>query len=123
MSKADDSQKPRINVSLKKRLDELKEEASVHTYGTPWKIHLTSISVIKAVLDSSGEVYTPLGKFYARDIIEETNKAVWVAVDNSTGQAYTEEFNCAKDAAAWLDGFTVRNRFGDKMCGYERLDE
>ena len=41
---------------------------------------------------------TPYGCFLAK----EGRK--WVAVDNSTGDAWTEEFSCKRQAIRWLRG-------------------
>lgn len=42
--------------------------------------------------------YAPQGRFYAQD------GDAWVAVDNQTGDAWTEEFRTQREAIAWLNG-------------------
>ena len=44
------------------------------------------------------EERTPCGRF----LTKEGRK--WVAVDNSTGDAWTEEFSCKRQAVRWLRG-------------------
>ena len=41
--------------------------------------------------------YRPVGLFYYRD------KNIVVGVDNSTGEAWTEEFSSVKKCLAWLN--------------------
>ena len=43
----------------------------------------------------------PFGKYWLRDM-NEKNKERYVAIDNSTGDAWTEEFDDYKTMAAWL---------------------
>ena len=49
-------------------------------------------------LDSIIDKREPIGLFYCKD------GRVWVAVDNSTGDAWTEEFKSESAARAWLVG-------------------
>ena len=42
---------------------------------------------------------TPLGLFLTKE-----DRHTWVAVDNSTGDAWTEEFDCKRQAIRWLLG-------------------
>jgi len=60
-----------------------------------------SLDELNAVIDSADREghYRPFGKFYAKD------GDVWIAVDNSTGCAWTEEFPTKKEAKEWLDEY------------------
>ena len=49
-------------------------------------------------LDAIIDTREPIGLFYCKD------GRVWVAVDNSTGDAWTEEFVSESSARAWLVG-------------------
>lgn len=42
----------------------------------------------------------PIGRFIHHDILHE----VYVAIDNSTGDAWVEEFKYYEDAVKWLSG-------------------
>jgi len=42
----------------------------------------------------------PRGEFFAFD----RDEGIYVAVDNSTGDAFTEEFKTIRDACRWLGG-------------------
>ena len=53
-----------------------------------------SIKELDAIIDTR----EPIGLFYCKD------GRVWVAVDNSTGDAWTEEFKSESGARAWLVG-------------------
>ena len=48
--------------------------------------------------NEAGEVYTPLGLFY----LEEDGK--FVGIDNSDGNAWTEEFRDKDSCLRWLNG-------------------
>ncbi len=50
------------------------------------------------VLDSVIETYQPKGLYLAYD------GKRWIAVDNSTGDAWTEDFRCKFRAIQWLKG-------------------
>ena len=60
-------------------------------YGTLKKV---SGKELDAIIDTR----EPIGLFYCKD------GRVWVAVDNSTGDAWTEEFVSESSARAWLVG-------------------
>lgn len=64
-------------------------------------ISKVSLDELRAVIDSADREghYRPYGKFYARE------GDAWVAVDNSTGCAWTEEFRTEKKAIAWLNEY------------------
>lgn len=62
------------------------------------------------ILDSPGKKYEPYGKFIVEDEVD--GAVVWVAIDNSDGEAYTEEFNTRNTAVRWLHGFSAIDRFG-----------
>ena len=53
--------------------------------------------VRKATLEKVIDECLPLGLFLTRDA------GVWVAVDNSTGDAWTEEFRYLLTAIRWLN--------------------
>lgn len=57
--------------------------------------------------------YTPRGKFICRD--EVKGKIVWVAVDNSNGEALTEEFFTEAHAKKYLNGKQIVNRWGEVL--------
>lgn len=59
-----------------------------------------SVSYLAAVI----EARRPMGLFLARAAAESRPGARWVAVDNSTGDAWTEEFMSEWAARAWLVG-------------------
>lgn len=62
------------------------------------------------ILDSPGEKYEPLGKYLVEDTVDGIT--VWVAIDNSRGEAWTEEFNSRRSAVRWLHGLPATDRFG-----------
>ncbi len=78
-------------------------------------IELVSRKFIYRLLDSTGEKYEPLGKFICLDIDEDGGGVVWTAVDNSTGEAFTEEFTKRGSATRWLHGHPARNRYGEML--------
>ncbi len=53
---------------------------------------------INALLLSGGGYgsYSPIGRFYHKD------GDIYVGVDNSTGDAWTEDFTTLEDCLAWL---------------------
>lgn len=73
---------------------------------------------LDVLFNSPGKKYTPFGKFVCRD--EVNGKVVWVAVDNSHGDAYTEEFTKRKNAVMWLHGYPVQNIQGEPLNEMER---
>ena len=66
---------------------------------------------IDRLLDSDD--YEPRGKFICADEVD--GEDVWVAVDNSNGEAITEEFTSRYAATTWLRGRRIRNRFGEML--------
>lgn len=72
-------------------------------------IESASKEFIEKLLDS--DPYEPRGKFIMLDEVD--GKSVWVAVDNHSGDAFTEEFYNANDAMDYLSGNRVMNRFGE----------
>ena len=50
------------------------------------------------------EARRPLGLFLARATAKSRPGARWVAVDNSTGDAWTEDFHSESGARSWLLG-------------------
>lgn len=73
---------------------------------------------LDVLFNSPGKKYTPFGKFVCKD--EVNGKVVWVAVDNSHGDAYTEEFTKRKNAVMWLHGYPVQNIQGEPLNEMER---
>lgn len=58
------------------------------------KIHRVSPEQLLCVIDHR----TPLGLFLTKE------RRTWVAVDNTTGDAWTEEFFRKRQAVRWLRG-------------------
>lgn len=61
-------------------------------------------TVSESYLAAVIEARRPLGLFLARAAAKSRPGARWVAVDNSTGDAWTEEFPSLAAAMAWLVG-------------------
>lgn len=85
-------------------------------------IELVSRKFLDRLLDSTGEKYEPLGKFICLDIDEDGGGVTWTAVDNSNGEAITEEFTKRGSATRWLHGYPARNRFGELLNERRRED-
>ncbi len=62
--------------------------------------------------DSNGN-YRPLGKFIFVDIVND--EPVFVAIDNSTGEAFTEDFKTRYSATLYLHGRSCTNIYGEKL--------
>ena len=62
--------------------------------------------------DSDGN-YRPLGKFIFVDIVND--EPVFVAIDNSTGEAFTEEFRTRYSATLYLHGRPCTNIYDEKL--------
>lgn len=73
------------------------------------------VTVSRAFLDElfDSDDYTPRGKFICEDVVN--GKIVWVAVDNSNGEALTEEFFMRAHAIKWLNGKEIINRWGEVL--------
>ena len=73
------------------------------------------VQVTRAFLDElfDSDDYTPRGRFICEDVVN--GKIVWVAVDNSNGEALTEEFFMQAHAVKWLNGKQIVNRFGEVL--------
>lgn len=80
-------------------------------------IEFVSRGFLNRILDSPGEKYEPFGKFICLDVDEDGGGVSWTAVDNSTGEAITEEFTKRGSATRWLHGYPARNRFGELLNG------
>ena len=65
------------------------------------------------LLNSPDGKYEPRGKFIYYD--DEDIFTVCTAIDNSTGEAWIEDFGSRQTAAAWLHGHTVKNIFGEVL--------
>ena len=77
---------------------------------------------LDALFNCRGDKYRPFGKYICRD--ELNGKVIWTAVDNSRGEAITEEFAKRKFAVMWLNGQSVTNIYGEKLNGlFGWLDE
>ncbi len=76
-------------------------------------IQIVSREFLDALFDCEGSKYRPIGKFLCRDVVN--GKTVWVAVDNSSGEAFTEEFAYRRNAAKYLHGYPVENIQGDPL--------
>lgn len=63
------------------------------------KIKICSKGKLRGIM----ETRTPFGKFLALDTYSD-GYPVLVAMDNSTGDAWTEEFNDIDTAVEWLRG-------------------
>lgn len=63
---------------------------------------ITAISNRRArkIIDS----YKPLGLF----IYYDKKQKVYIGIDNSSGEAYTEEFNQIRECLSWLRGSTKK---------------
>lgn len=53
--------------------------------------------------NEENSIYTPLGKFY----FYEKHNDKYIAIDNETGEAWTEEFNYKENAIAYLNNEDV----------------
>lgn len=73
-----------------------------YSKGESTELKLESVDATKVTVEKLNEVIENMkdesqyGKFYAQD------GNVWVAVDNSTGNAWTEEFSSEENAKRWL---------------------
>lgn len=74
------------------------------------KVHVKRVSIrkIRNIIDR----YQPYGCFLSKD------GSIWVAVDNSTGDACTEDFNSKRDAIRWLRG---ELEVGDRSKSMEEI--
>lgn len=57
--------------------------------------------------------YEPRGMFVCEEKIG--GETVWTAVDNRTGEAFTEEFRTRHAAVMWLHGRKVKNIYGELL--------
>ena len=75
-------------------------------------------TVSESYLAAVIEARRPMGLFLARATAESRPGARWVAVDNSTGDAWTEEFGSESAARAWLVG-AIKSR-SERMASAAR---
>ena len=68
---------------------------------------------INHLINSPGEKYEPIGKYICEDDVNGT--IIWTAVDNSTGDAGTEEFGSRMMAVRWLHGYKAKNIYGEVL--------
>lgn len=64
------------------------------------------------------EARRPMGLFLAKATAKSQPGAGWIAVDNSTGDAWTEEFGSESAARAWLVG-AIKSR-SERMANAAR---
>lgn len=57
--------------------------------------------------------YKPYGMFVCMENIG--GETVWTAVDNRTGEAFTEEFRTRYAATMWLHGRKIKNIYGELL--------
>ena len=71
--------------------------------------------VTRAFLDAlfDSDDYEPRGLFLCEDEVD--GRVVYVAVDNSQGEALTEEFVFKYAARQWLKGKPAINRWGELL--------
>lgn len=67
--------------------------------------------------------YRPRGMFICEENVEGIPHEIYVAVDNRTGEATTEEFNTHYSATMWLRGRKIKNRFGELLNVREDVTE
>ena len=68
-------------------------------------------SLILGSNTEGGGKYTPTGKFYYQD------GELWVGIDNSTGHAWTEEFDSVDQCKRWLMGERLESvKGGSSSC-------
>lgn len=77
------------------------------------KIQIITRKYANSILASTGKIYQPLGKYLVADEVE--GRLIWTAIDNSSGEAWTEEFFTKTAATRWLHGYASRNRFGEML--------
>lgn len=75
-------------------------------------------TVSESYLAAVIEARRPMGLFLARATAKSQPGARWVAVDNSTGDAWTEEFGSESAARAWLVG-AIKSR-SERMASAAR---
>ena len=68
-------------------------------------------SVNRKSIDRIIKYRKPIGKYICDE--EAGLATIWTAVDNSTGDAWTEEFGSRTMAVRWLHGYRVRNIYGE----------
>lgn len=49
----------------------------------------------------------PLGRFVVTETFRTDKKRCYTAIDNTTGDAWTEDFESLEEAEKWLDGKEV----------------
>ena len=62
----------------------------------------------KNFIGQVSETRKPHGQFYS----DSKSGGVYVAVDNTTGDAWTEEFSSKNACKKWLKGYTVKDAHG-----------
>lgn len=66
-----------------------------------------------ALINSPGAKYEPIGKY----IYHDEEAGIWTAIDNSDGEAWTEDFGCLNVAVRWLHGYRAKNIYGEVLEG------
>ena len=89
------------------RCGQLREETPKETAAAAG-IRFITKTTAKLILDSGFESgkYKPIGRFIFRD------KKKFIGIDNSTGHAWTEEFDSKTDCLKWLAGEMPREEAG-----------
>lgn len=62
------------------------------------------IIMTQAAIEQIIEIREPRGLFLHKDKNDN-----WVAIDNSTGDAWTEDFKIKQDAIDWLEKINLKN--------------
>ncbi len=77
------------------------------------KIQSVNREFLNKLFDSPGEKYEPIGRFLCTEEVD--GKIIFVAVDNTKGEAYTEEFATRNMATRWLHGKAATNIHGERL--------
>ncbi len=77
------------------------------------KIQYVDREFVNTLFSSGGDKYEPKGKFLCKDT--SSDRTVYVAVDNTTGDAFTEEFDSRWMATRWLHGKAATNIHGERL--------
>ena len=70
-------------------------------------------SVDRDFIDRLINYRKPIGKYICEDDVNGT--IIWTAIDNSTGDAWTEEFGSRMMAVRWLHGYRAKNIYGEVL--------
>lgn len=84
------------------------------------KVKRISRAELDAILNSEGDTYEPRGLFVVEEDVD--GRMICTAVNNTNGDAVTEEFASRQPAVRWLHGYTVHNLYGERLNGEARDD-